>query len=134
MTEGPLQSPLNFFINLKGIEELSAYCMMDDFQTDNPFEEIITDAAGDPVDISDIHYYVLTCTTQSPKYGGNYFIEVDPDFYVEVEVNDIYITFSPCPSQEEAEERKSLSERVYHFHLDKLIPSILIHSLSSFMV
>ena len=108
-TEGPLKSPLNFFIYLKGIEEASAYCMMDEFQTYTPFEGSLTDAAGESGLNSESYFYVSTCTTQSPKYGGNYFVEVDSNEGVEVDGTGVYLTFSPCLSQEEAEERKSLS-------------------------
>ena len=110
-TEGPLKSPLNFFIYLKGVEELSAYCMMDDFQTYTPSEGSVTDAAGEAGLYSEEYIYISSCTTQSPKYGGNYFVEVDPDSNEGVEVNGagVFLTFSPCLSQEEAEERKSLT-------------------------
>ena len=83
----------------------------DDFQTYAPYEGSLTDAADESAPNSETYFYISSCTTQSPKYGGNYFVEVDPDSNEGLEVNGagIYLTFSPCLSQEEAEERKSLS-------------------------
>ena len=108
-TDGPLKVPLNFFINLKGVEELSAYCMMESFPTHEPFEG--SDSLDQKNTNSGKYYYTSTCTTQSPKYGGNFFVEVDPDSNEGVQVSEdgVYLAFSPCPSQEDAEERKSLS-------------------------
>ena len=107
-TDGPLKVPLNFYINLKGIEELSAFCEMENSPTHEPLEG--SDISGNSQLIDEPYYYVVTCTSKSPKYGGTYFIEVDPDSNEGVEVNEegVYLTFSPCPNQETAEEKMSL--------------------------
>ena len=112
---GPLASPLNFYINFKGIEEISTYCMMDDFPTDalsedpinNEFNTLTSDKGGLN---SDSYNYVATCDTQSPKHGGIYFVEVAPDSNEVVEVREgVHLTFSPCLNQDEAEAKKDLS-------------------------
>ena len=83
---------------------------------------------------SEAYYYTATCTTKSPKYGGTYFVEVESDSNEGVEVNGegVYLTFSPCPNQETADEKMSLSlsfRQVNTFDLNSF--SFMFYALTS---
>ena len=141
-SEGPLNSPLNFFIKLKGIEEFSAHCMKDDFSADeasgesnnDEYNAFSRDEYGQMSSSSDSYSYVVTCTAQSPKYGGIYFIEVDPESNEGIRAPDydIYLIFTPCLSQDEADEKMSLSlsfRQVNTFDLNSF--SFMFYALTS---
>ncbi|MEE3440502.1 hypothetical protein, partial [Ruminococcus sp.] len=141
-TYGPLTSPLNFFINLKGIEEFSAFCMMEDLPTNEASGESSNDEyntfSSDGYDqISsnyDIRTYVATCTADSPKYGGTYFVEVESDSNggTMVYLGGLFLTITPCSSQDTAEEKMSLSlsfRQVNTFDLNSF--SFMFYALTS---
>ena len=128
VSDTPINSPLSFNIKLKGIEESPASCMIEDFPTNAVSEDSNND------ETTGEYEFAATCTAESPKHGGNYFVEVDPDSNEGVEVIEgtVYLTFSPCLSQDEADERKDLSlsfRQVNTFDLNSF--SFMFYALTS---